>query len=505
MHINARMDIDMVAVERDDLLTVMLELAAPEATSTTRVPQAAVVVLDRSGSMSGDRLNAAKSALSNLVNRFADEDVFGLVTFDSQAEVVVPAGRVADLGRAGMSAAIDAIHTGGSTDLSSGYLRGLQEARRVCGDTGATIIVLSDGMANHGIVDAGRFREIAAAAAAQGITTSSIGIGVGYDDEILTEMAIGGTGNHTFAADGDAAAAAVAGEIDGLLTKRVQVASLRIRVTDACKRVQALNDLPWHGQPDGVIVELGDFYSGEKRSLLFGFELPAMPALGLAQVAEFELTYVAIPELETFTVTLPISVNVVPQDVARGRVPDAEVRRTKLIVEGQHAKKTGERALRRGDVEGAREALTSARDALQAEASRTPHQDLEDEIDFLNDALDDLDGQGYEYTSRALSSDRVKKARGYTTRAQGGRLDSGDDRCPDCGGPLVPIVSGLPSTEMFHAAERDEIILGGCDPRSGQDEFGMAAKGCPACRRASIERFFESLGGQPSGDSSASS
>ena len=64
MHIKAHMDIDMVAVESDDLLTVMLELAAPEATSTTRVSNAAVVILDRSGSMSGSRLDAAKVSLS---------------------------------------------------------------------------------------------------------------------------------------------------------------------------------------------------------------------------------------------------------------------------------------------------------------------------------------------------------------------------------------------------------------------------------------------------------
>lgn len=501
MHINANMDIDMVAVERDDLLTVILELAAPEATSAGRVPQAAVVVLDRSGSMRGRRLDAAKGALTNLVSRLTDDDTFGLITFNNQAELRVPAGRVADLGRAEMTATIDAIHTGGTTDLSSGYLRGLQEVRRVCGDTGATIIVLSDGMANSGIVDADRFREMATAAAAQGITTSSIGIGVGYDDEILSEMAIGGTGNHSFAADGDAAAAAVAGEIEGLLTKKIQAASLRIRVGDACRRVQVLNDLPWHADHDEAIVELGDFYSGEKRSLLFGFELPAMPALGLAQVAEFELTYVAIPELEALTVTLPVSVNVVPLDIARGRVPDAHVRRTKLIVEAQRAKKTGERALRSGDVEGARDALTSAREALRTEASSVPHQELDDEIEFLNNALSDLDARDHGYTSRALSSDRAKKARGYTTRTQGGRVDSADDRCPDCGTPLVPIVSGYPSTETFLAAERGEVILGGCDPRSGRDEFGRPAKGCPVCHRTSVQRMLDSLGEPETGES----
>ena len=287
--------------------------------------------------------------------------------------------------------------------------------------------------------------------------------------------------------------------------RRFRPRSLRIRVTDACKRVQVLNDLPWHADHDEAIVELGDFYSGEKRSLLFGFELPAMPALGLAQVAEFELTYVAIPELEAFTVTLPVSVNVVPLDIARGRVPDAQVRRTKLIVEAQRAKKTGERALRSGDVEGARDALTSARETLQTEANRAPHQELADEIDFLTDALQDLDSRDQEYTSRTLSSDRAKKARGYTTRTQGGRVDSTDDHCPDCGGPLVPIVSGYPSTETFLAAERGEVILGGCDPRSGRDEFGRPAKGCPVCHRASVQRMLDSLGKSESGDSDARS
>ena len=360
MHINAQLDVDVVSVEQEDKVTVMLDLAAPQAAEDTqRPPHAAIVVLDRSGSMSGHRLEAAKQALIALIGRLADSDHFGLVTFDNEAQLVVAADTLSSLGRDAVKNAIASVHPGGSTDLSSGYLRGLQEARRIAAPGGTTILVLSDGHANTGIVDPATFRHMAAGASAQAITTSTIGIGLGYDDQILSELAIGGTGNHTFAEEADAAAAAVAGELDGLLSKTVQAASLLIKPADTVVGITVLNDLPSQGLPDGVMIELGDFYSGETRRLLITLDVPAMAGLGLAQAAHLELTYVSIPDLQAHTVTLPISVNVVPQDVARGRVPDAEVQREKLILDAQTAKRKSEEALRRGDIDGARRDLTA--------------------------------------------------------------------------------------------------------------------------------------------------
>jgi Ca-activated chloride channel family protein len=133
---------------------------------------------------------------------------------------------------------------------------------------------------------------------------------------------------------------------------------------------------------------------------------------------------VSIPDLQAHTVTLPISVNVVPQDVARGRVPDAEVQREKLILDAQASKRKSEEALRRGDIDGARRDLTATMDSLTDATSLNPAPELDEEIDFLTATLHDLDRREAGYSSRKLSSDRAKKSRGYRDRKQGGEWES---------------------------------------------------------------------------------
>ena len=129
MELNTLMDVDLVAVESEDEVTVMLELTAPaQASDAPRAPAAIQVVLDRSGSMAGERLEAACVALAELVERLDPADRLGVVAFDDEVEVVIPAGPVLD--KAAARAAVLRIAPGGSTNLSSGLLRGLQEAQR---------------------------------------------------------------------------------------------------------------------------------------------------------------------------------------------------------------------------------------------------------------------------------------------------------------------------------------------------------------------------------------
>src|SRR3954453_18004645 len=181
MQLNAHVDVDLVALEQPDELTVLLEIKAPEApTQGPRAAAAVQVVLDRSGSMAGERLEAAQSALLSLVDRLDPHDQFGVVAFAATTQTLVPPGPALDT--PAIKQAIASLAPGNTTNLSAGLLRGLQEARRVKTAAGATLLLVSDGHAHGGITDADQLAGVAAKPRADGVTISTIGIGLDYHE-----------------------------------------------------------------------------------------------------------------------------------------------------------------------------------------------------------------------------------------------------------------------------------------------------------------------------------
>ena len=387
MNVKAHLDLDIVAIEQPDEVTLMLELEAPPApTSEPRPPAAVQIVLDRSGSMDGERLDAAKDAIVALVDRLDPADSLGVVAFDNEVQMVFPGRKLNGPNRKAAKDAVAALHSGGMTNLSGGLLRGLQEARRAAGDGqgGATLILLSDGHANEGETDAGVLARVAAGGRDQGITTSTVGIGLGYDELLLSELAGGGQGNHVFAEHGDAAAAAVAGEVEGLLSKTVQAASLLIRPAGSVESVTVWNDLPGNAVPGGVMVEIGDLWAAEQRKLVLTFNVPVMSALGLAEIAQLELRYVTLPGFVEQTITVPVHVNVVPGDQAAGRIPDTKVRTELVYQQVQNEKRRAADALREGDLPAAQQAYDEARRRLAEQMKACPSPELDEEQEVIS-------------------------------------------------------------------------------------------------------------------------
>lgn len=146
---------------------------------------------------------------------------------------------------------ISGVHAGGCTDLSAGYLRGLREIRRVA-SAGGTVLVISDGHVNAGIRDVDELAGVTATAYADGIVTSTLGYGQGYDETLLAALARSGSGNHVFADNPDAAGAAIAGDVEGLLSKVVQAISLTVRFEPAVQFLRLSNDLPAQQMGDGT-------------------------------------------------------------------------------------------------------------------------------------------------------------------------------------------------------------------------------------------------------------
>ena len=363
MHISTQLDVDVIALESADEVSLLVELTAPVADhDQRRAPRTLVVVLDRSGSMTGERLDGAKKALIDLVDRLDPADRFGLVTFDDRVRVEIAAAPLTD--KAGAKHRIAGIDAGGMTDLSAGYLRGLQEARRAADGGGGTVLLVSDGHANAGVTDPERLGEVAAKAGSAGVATSTIGFGLGYDETLLSAIAAGGNGSELRAEDADEAMVAISGELDGLLAQTAQAASVLIRMTSLCKRLLVVNELSSVVTPDGVLVELGAFYSGEVRRLVVTFDVPGIGALGLAEIAGLDFTWVELPALVQHSVAVPVHVNVLPGDQAAGRIPDPVVRTELAFLRTQRAKRAAAERMSQGDVRGAMSDLNVARGLL---------------------------------------------------------------------------------------------------------------------------------------------
>jgi Ca-activated chloride channel family protein len=412
MHITAHLDVELIALETDDQLSVMIELTAPAAPNAEeRPPSTLEVVLDRSGSMHGGRLSVARTALTNLVDRLDPRDHFGLVLFDDKVDVAVPAGPLTD--KAAVKRTIAAVQTRGSTDLSGGYLRGLQEARRVAGAAGATVLVISDGHANAGVTDPDTLAQVAAEAYTHGVTSSTLGFGLGYDERIMSAIARGGSGNEHFAEEPDTAVALIAGEVEGLLAQTAQAASLHVRLSPVVARVLVVNELPANPVDGGLLIELGSFYAQETRKLVVTFDIPAIAALGLTEVATLTFTYVELPALAQHTVTVPVHVNVVPGDQAAGRVPDPVVRTEMIYLRAQQAKRRASDHLSRGDTDAAlgeiRQAQRDIADA-QVNAPQALAGDLADEAAELT------------YLERETEAGSAERAGKYLSSSSSGRL-----------------------------------------------------------------------------------
>lgn len=420
MKINATLDVNAVAYEAEDEVAVLLELEAPAAAADSVRPQASLqVVLDRSGSMSGAPLDGAKKALTALVRQLEPTDNFGLVTFDNTAQVVVPAGSLTD--KDTVIRQIESVHPGGMTDLSSGYLRGLREIRRVA-TAGGTALIVSDGHVNEGIRGVDQFAAITSKAYADGVVTSTLGYGRGYDETLLSAIARAGSGNHVFADNPDAAGAAIAGEVEGLLNKTVQALSLTVKFEPSVQFLRLYNDLPAHQIGDGtVMIELGDLYAEEARRLLLKFKVPAMAALGLARIATLELSYIELPGLVEHTAALPISVNVVPGDEAAGRLPDPTVHSEVLFQEAQDTKRQASEAFERGDLGRGKRLLGETKARLSKSLKVAP-EPLKVEIRAELDEVDRMDAvatdMGAVYMSKVSreSYHQMNRKRGRSPR-----------------------------------------------------------------------------------------
>ncbi|MFN9448860.1 MAG: VWA domain-containing protein [Rubrivivax sp.] len=169
---------------------------APEGHGAQRPPQALALVVDRSGSMAGRPLEEAKRCAEYVLATLRPTDAVALVKFDNRVQRLWPAAPLGD----GMAqrAAIAGIQPGGNTNLHGGWQEGIDTLAGVAGQGLKRVVLLSDGQANEGLTDTQAIAAQCAAWSAQGVTTSTYGLGRNFNEELMVAMARAGGGNHYY-------------------------------------------------------------------------------------------------------------------------------------------------------------------------------------------------------------------------------------------------------------------------------------------------------------------
>ena len=254
-------------------------------------PMNLALVIDRSGSMKGDRIANAMNAAVGAIERLRDGDSVTVVAFDSSAQLVVPPTRVSSSTRGSMEAAVRNIRLGGDTCISCGMLEGMQQLAQtsLSGDRVNRMILLSDGATNSGIKDVPGLRAMANRMTSKGVTISTIGVDVDFDEKVMAALAAEGNGRHYFVANASGLPAVFSQEFDDILASVAKEAELSIELAPGVE-VAEVFDRSFRREGSKIIVPFGTFSAKQEKTVLVKLRVPA-DREGNQAVADVKLAY----------------------------------------------------------------------------------------------------------------------------------------------------------------------------------------------------------------------
>ncbi len=272
----AELDRAVLPAGQQQTAVVKITLAAENPpVKAKRAPINLCIVLDRSGSMSGDKIAQARKAALEALSRLGSQDVFSLITYDSEVKTLIPAGQLKDLGRA--RDLIHNIHTGGDTALFGGVSQGASELRKYLEDAPKGMVhrmlLLSDGKANVGPASADELGRLGKSLVKEGISVTTIGIGTDYNEDLMTQLAQRSDGNTYFVQESQDLVGIFNEEIGDVLN----VVAREVKIIIECPgQVRPLRSIGKEARIRGQQVELklNQLYGGQERYLLLELDVP---------------------------------------------------------------------------------------------------------------------------------------------------------------------------------------------------------------------------------------
>jgi len=388
LHLNLVPDREVLLKGSPQEVVVKIDLTATaDRQRHRRTPLNLAVVLDKSGSMTGAKLEKTKQAAMQLVNRLAPNDVFSLVIFSDEARVLVPAQKVED--KEALKEKIESIEAGGSTALYAGVKTGARQIQEYFSSKRINrVILLSDGLANVGPSSTRDLRRLGHELAESGVSVTTIGVGDDYNEDLMAGLAEASDANYYYVQDTEKLPEIFAKELGEMLT----VAAREIRIEITCP--DGVRPMGFIGRSEKfenqkASVNLSQFTLGQGRYLF----LRCLVTRPEPEVARVKVSYT--DELdngsEQFTSGV-VKIRYTDEQIVADRSINSAVNAEKVLVLAAEDKDKAIAEADAGNYQQAAQTLRAAGGALNMAYASAPAE-VQVQIRAETNNLDDFSGQ----------------------------------------------------------------------------------------------------------------
>ncbi len=406
LQLQVAFDNDHIYATRPGARYLEVLVTAPESGSQQRrVPLNLALVLDTSGSMAEQgKLEYVKQAAIAMLNRLRPEDRFALVSYSNQARVLYPSQPVEEGQR--MEGLINSLIATGGTNLGAGLIEGFDQVRRHASPSVISrVLLLSDGLANIGITSNQELSQMVQAQSEAGISLSSFGVGLEFNEDLLASIAESGRGTYYFIDHPESMSAILAKEFKSV----EQLAAADIRVTITLGSDLAVDQVfanTYEVNGNTVTVRFGDLAAGERRRMQIRV-LPRQRTVGrLDNAANVSVSYLEPGSKAAQSLLDSLGVIYTNDEKTALASLNKEVQERAAVFEANQAKKEAAQAVDKGDQSKATAILGEARKKIEA-AAPAPSAKVQNELSAMDSYTQSINAPK-ESKDRALEQKKVK-------------------------------------------------------------------------------------------------
>jgi len=389
---------------------IMLRLHQPKIDlEETRMPINTSFVLDRSGSMGGSKLQYTKQAVEFAISHLDPDDFASVVLFDDDVVLLAPHDKVTH--KDSIIQLIQQVVSGGSTNLSGGLLKGMELVKDVAEENRVNrVILLTDGLANRGVTEPAKLVKMVKEINSQNISVSAMGVGEGFAEDLLVDMAEAGNGNFYFIASPDEIPGIFEQELAGLLSVTGQNLSLSITPSNNVEVTRFL------GYParmlDGALhVNLPDMYNGDTKTVLI--ETRVNPAeLGKMPLADIGFNYTDVTgDLTTIKYDISAEMEVTDDPSCLESGPNLQVLKEVEIFRTSEVQEDAMQESDAGNYEKARQKINEQVEKLREIYKATNDKEVKEKMEKLRQDSERMSPEFYDKMTR-----KEMKMKSYESR-----------------------------------------------------------------------------------------